>query len=118
MPRLSIVDHFHHVDLRWIVGGALDEIPIKTGFVVIVVRVGVANSRQSIAQVQHLHPVENRISLQPGDSVIGIAEEFGIDPTELADFNNLADWNSIQPGQILYIPEPGSTPLPLETPEE
>lgn len=56
--------------------------------------------------------------VQSGDSVIGIAEQFGIDPTELADFNNLADWNSIQPGQILYIPEPGSTPLPLETPEE
>ena len=56
--------------------------------------------------------------VQPGDSVIGIAEQYGIDPTELADFNNLEDWNSIQPGQILYIPEPGSTPLPLETPEE
>ena len=56
--------------------------------------------------------------IQPGDSVIGIAEQFGIDPTELADFNNLADWNSIQPGQILYIPEPGSTPLPVESPEE
>jgi LysM repeat protein len=56
--------------------------------------------------------------VQPGDSIIGIAQDLGIDPTELADFNNLADWNSIQPGQILYIPEPGSTPLPLETPEE
>jgi len=56
--------------------------------------------------------------VQSGDSVIGIAEQFGVDPTDLADFNNLADWNSIQPGQILYIPGPGWTPLPLETPEE
>jgi spore germination protein len=56
--------------------------------------------------------------VQPGDSVIGIAEQFGVDPTDLADFNNLADWNSIQPGQILYIPGPGWTPLPVESPEE
>ena len=56
--------------------------------------------------------------VQPGDSVIAIAEQFEVDPTDLADFNNLEDWNSIQPGQILYIPAPGWTPLPLETPEE
>jgi LysM repeat protein len=55
--------------------------------------------------------------VKPGDSVIGIAEELGIDPTDLADFNNLADWNSIQPGQVLYIPGPGWTPRPLETPD-
>lgn len=56
--------------------------------------------------------------VQSGDSVIGIAEQYGVDPTDLADFNNLVDWNSIVPGQILYIPGPGWTPLPLETPEE
>ncbi len=56
--------------------------------------------------------------VQPGDSVIGIAEELNIDPTDLADFNNLADWNSIQPGQVLYIPGPGWTPRPLESPAE
>ena len=55
--------------------------------------------------------------VQPGDSVIGIAEEVGVDPTDLADFNNLGDWNSIQPGQVLYIPGPGWTPRPLESPE-
>lgn len=56
-------------------------------------------------------------TVQPGDSVIGIAEELGVDPTDLADFNNLADWNSIQPGQVLLIPRPGWTLRPLESPE-
>jgi LysM repeat protein len=55
--------------------------------------------------------------VQAGDSVIGIAEALGVDPTDLADFNNLADWNSIQPGQVLYIPGPGWTPRPLESPD-
>ena len=47
-----------------------------------------------------------------GDNITKIATKFGIDPTDLADFNNIADWNSIQVGQILYIPGPGWTPLP------
>jgi LysM repeat protein len=56
--------------------------------------------------------------VKSGDSIIGIAEQFGIDPTDLADFNNLADWNSIHPGDLLYIPGPGWTPRPIESPAE
>jgi LysM repeat protein len=51
-----------------------------------------------------------------GDNVTKIATKFGVDPTDLADFNNIADWNSIQVGQILYIPGPGWTPRPTESP--
>ena len=51
-----------------------------------------------------------------GDFVIKIAQQFGVDPTELADFNHLENWNSIRPGDILCIPQPGSTPLPTSTP--
>jgi len=54
--------------------------------------------------------------VQAGDNIIAIANEYGIDPTDLADFNNLTDWNSIHPGDILYIPGPGWTPRPTETP--
>jgi len=50
--------------------------------------------------------------VQAGDNVTKIATQFGISPTDLADFNNLVDWNSIHPGDILYIPGPGWTPLP------
>ena len=54
--------------------------------------------------------------VQAGDSITKIANKFSVAPTDLADFNNIADWNSIQIGQILYIPGPGWTPLPTESP--
>jgi len=55
--------------------------------------------------------------VQSGDFIIAIAEEFNVDASELADFNNLVDWNSIRPGDILCIPQPGWTPLPTTTAE-
>jgi len=58
----------------------------------------------------------NQYIVQAGDSITKIANKFSVDPTDLADFNNIADWNSIQIGQILYIPGPGWTPLPTESP--
>ena len=50
--------------------------------------------------------------VQPGDSLSLIGQKVGVDPTDLADFNNIANWDSIQVGQILYVPGPGWTPLP------
>jgi len=47
-----------------------------------------------------------------GDNITNIATKFKVDPTDLADFNNIVDWNSIQVGQVLHIPGPGWTPLP------
>jgi LysM repeat protein len=54
--------------------------------------------------------------VQAGDSITSIAEQFGVSPTDLADFNNIADWNTIQVGQLLHIPGPGWTPLPTPSP--
>lgn len=54
-------------------------------------------------------------TVQPGDFVIAIATQFGVDPTELADFNNLANWNDIRPGDIMCIPAPGWTARPSPT---
>jgi LysM repeat protein len=52
--------------------------------------------------------------VQAGDTITGIAQQVGVDPTDLADFNNIADWNSIRVGDYLYIPGPDwQTPLPL-----
>jgi LysM repeat protein len=53
--------------------------------------------------------------VQSGDTITAIALQFNVDPTDLADFNNIADWNSIKVGDILYIPGPGWTPLPTPT---
>jgi LysM repeat protein len=56
--------------------------------------------------------------VQSGDTITAIAEQFGITPTALADYNNVGDWNSIQVGDILYIPaDENATPLPLESTE-
>jgi LysM repeat protein len=55
-------------------------------------------------------------TVQSGDFVIKIAQQFSVDPTELADFNNLTNWNDIRPGDLLCIPEPGWTPLPSPAP--
>ena len=58
----------------------------------------------------------NQYIVQAGDSVTKIANKFGIDPTTLADYNNIVDWNSIQVGQLLQIPTDNSaTPLPTPT---
>jgi LysM repeat protein len=52
--------------------------------------------------------------VQSGDTITGIAQQVGVDPTDLADFNNIADWNSIRVGDYLYIPGADwQTPLPL-----
>ena len=54
--------------------------------------------------------------VQSGDTITGIAQQFDIDPSTLADFNNIADWNSIAVGDIIYIPsDVNATPLPLES---
>jgi LysM repeat protein len=57
-------------------------------------------------------PGGDSYTVQSGDSITKIATQLNIDPTDLADYNNIADWNSIQVGQVLYIPGPGWTPLP------
>jgi LysM repeat protein len=54
--------------------------------------------------------------VQSGDTITGIAQEVGVDPTDLADFNNIADWNSIRVGDYLYIPgDDWQTPRPVPT---
>ena len=56
--------------------------------------------------------------VQAGDSITKIANKFNLDPTTLADFNNIDDWNSIQVGQSLQIPKDNNaTPLPTASAE-
>ena len=54
--------------------------------------------------------------VQSGDTITSIAEQFGITPTALADFNNIADWNTIQIGQRLAIPTDSNATVPPATP--
>jgi LysM repeat protein len=55
-------------------------------------------------------------SVQPGDFLVAIGSQFGVSPTDIADFNGLPwagrrDYSDIRPGDILCIPAPGWTPL-------
>jgi LysM repeat protein len=55
-------------------------------------------------------------SVQPGDFLVSIGNQFSVSPTDIADFNGLPwegrqDYSDIRPGDILCIPAPGWTPL-------
>ena len=48
--------------------------------------------------------------IEPGDTLSGIAEKFGVPVDSIAQANSIADVNEIKPGQELIIPAP--TPAP------
>ena len=54
--------------------------------------------------------------VQPGESIISIAELYGLDPTVLADANDIADWNLIFVGQQLVIPDSSATTVTSPSP--
>jgi LysM repeat protein len=60
-------------------------------------------------------PDANAYVVKEGDTITAIAQQFGVQPTDLADYNNVANWDAIKVGQVLYIPGPGWTPLPTAT---
>jgi LysM repeat protein len=55
-------------------------------------------------------PPQQRYAAQPGDSLDGIAAEFGVDPAAIAAASGLDDPAALQPAQIVVIPAPGQTP--------
>ncbi len=58
-------------------------------------------------------------TVQPGDTVIGISNKFGIDAETLVKVNAIADVTLLQPGQQLLISDKvtaSGTPLPTPTP--
>jgi LysM repeat protein len=63
-----------------------------------------------------ISPNPNAYVVKPNDTITSIAQQFNVNPTDLADYNNIANWNDIKVGQVLYIPGPGWTPLPTASP--
>ena len=51
-------------------------------------------------------PVQTRYTVVRGDTLIKIADQFGVDLNRLAAFNNIADPTLIFPGDELIIPPP------------
>lgn len=52
--------------------------------------------------------------VKQGDTITAIAQQFNVDSSDLADYNNIANWDDIKVGQVLHIPGPGWTPLPTQ----
>ncbi len=51
--------------------------------------------------------------VQRGDSLSGIAKQFGVSSAALAAFNNITDPDKIQAGQKLKLPQPGDVVVTL-----
>lgn len=51
-----------------------------------------------------------RYEVQEGESLDGIAAEFGVDPEAIYRSSWMPNGYSVTPGQVLVIPEPGQTP--------
>ncbi|MGD8732326.1 MAG: LysM peptidoglycan-binding domain-containing protein [Anaerolineales bacterium] len=57
-------------------------------------------------------------TVQPGDWIFKIAREYGIDPQEIIDANDLASPNSLEVGMVIQIPTSvTATPEDTEEPE-
>lgn len=54
--------------------------------------------------------------VQAGDTLGVISERFGVSVEEIAVANNIVDINTLEVGQTLIIPPPGSVTLPDEQP--
>jgi LysM repeat protein len=53
--------------------------------------------------------------VQSGDTLWEIASKFGVNIDDLRAINNIQD-NLIVPGQVLYLPQPGTSPAPPAAP--
>jgi len=51
-----------------------------------------------------------KYTIKPGDTLSGIALQFGITVAELVKLNNIADPNAVQAGQVLIVPVKGAAP--------
>ncbi|MEX2446932.1 MAG: LysM peptidoglycan-binding domain-containing protein [Dehalococcoidia bacterium] len=50
-------------------------------------------------------PEPTTYTVQPGDTLIGIAQQLGVNQDELQSINDITDPASIQPGQVLTVPQ-------------
>jgi LysM repeat protein len=68
----------------------------------------------SIAAVPYTQVIT--YTVQPGDTLTKIAARFGVTVSALVALNHIENPNLIEVGQVLEIPESGTTPAPTPTP--
>jgi cytochrome c peroxidase len=65
-------------------------------------------------------PGVTEYTVQSGDWIFSIADEFGVDPEDIIELNNLTSPDQFQPGLVLRLPEPDTTtatPVPPVMPQ-
>jgi LysM repeat protein len=55
-------------------------------------------------------PLQSRYVVQPGDSLDGVAAEFGVDPAAILAASAIENPPSLTPSEIIVIPDPGESP--------
>jgi len=64
-------------------------------------------------------PGTTEYEVQPGDWIFTIASQFGVDPEDIVEFNDLTSPSQFQPGLVLNIPPPTTaTPSPSARPSQ
>ncbi len=61
-------------------------------------------------------PIPQKHIVEPGESLVKIAERYGTTVSVLIDLNSIQDPSLIRPGQIINIPPNSRTPVPTSTP--
>lgn len=67
-------------------------------------KVAGASSTPTAAPTAETTPAANTYTVVAGDTLWGIAQQFGTTVAALAEANNISDPSSIEPGQVLTIP--------------
>jgi LysM repeat protein len=58
----------------------------------------------------------NQYEIQAGDWVFTIADEFGVDPEDIIELNDLASPDQFRPGLVLKLPDPTATATATDVP--
>src|SRR4051812_34926785 len=56
-------------------------------------------------------PSYDEVTVQEGDTLTALADQYGTTVDALVHLNNIKDPNVILPGQLLQVPKPGSPPV-------
>src|SRR5687768_12244435 len=109
----------HHA-LLFIAIGLLSACTTSTRRAPVVERTPVAQARPAAPAPQPVKQDRNHYTVQKGDTLLGIALDFGQNYRDLVVWNNLSDPNDIKYGQVLRVSPPAqlAQTAPVAAPPE